>query len=108
VVPKARPVLLEPIIAVEVFTPNEMMGDVLGDLSPRRAHIVGTEAVGRLAKITALVPQAELYKYSTVLHSLTHGRGAHREKFHGYAEAPAEVAARVAAENKNGGRQDED
>ena len=108
VAPKTRPVLLEPVIEVEVFTPNEMMGDVLGDLSPRRAHIVATEAVGRLAKITALVPQAELYKYSTVLHSITHGRGAHREKFHGYAEAPSDVTARVAAANKDGRRHEEE
>ena len=95
-------------MAVEVFTPNDLMGDVLGDLSPRRAHIVGTEAVGRLAKISALVPQSELYKYSTVLHSITHGRGAHRETFRGYAEAPPDVAARVAAESKAGMRPEEE
>lgn len=99
VAPKARPVLLEPIMSVDVFTPSDVMGDVMGDLSPRRAHILHTEVVGRLTKITALVPQSELYKYSTALHSITHGRGTHKEKFHGYAEAPAEVAARVAEEN---------
>jgi elongation factor G len=101
IAPKARPVLLEPVMAVEVYTPSEMMGDVLGDLSPRRAQILATETAGRLTKVNALVPQAELYKYSTVLHSITHGRGTHREKFHGYAEAPGEVAARVAADNKD-------
>jgi elongation factor G len=47
-----------------------------------------------------VLPEAELYKYSTTLHSITHGRGTHRQKFHGYAEAPPEVAARVAAENQ--------
>jgi elongation factor G len=93
-------VLLEPIMQIEVLTPSEMMGDVIGDLSPRRGQIVSTESVGRLTKITALVPQAELYKYSTALHSMTHGRGTHHERFHGYAEAPPDVAARVAAENK--------
>jgi elongation factor G len=101
VAPKARPVLLEPIMAVDIFTPSEMMGDVLGDLSPRRAQILNTETVGRLTRVSALVPQAELYKYSTALHSITHGRGTHREKFHGYAEAPPDVAAKVAADNKD-------
>jgi elongation factor G len=50
--------------------------------------------------VRAIVPEAELYKYSTTLHSITHGRGTHREKFHGYAEAPPEVATRVAQENQ--------
>jgi elongation factor G len=107
IAPKARPVLLEPIMAVEIFTPSEMMGDVLGDLSPRRAQILSTETSGRLTKVNALVPKAELYKYSTVLHSITHGRGTHREKFHGYAEAPGDVTARVAAENKDRTKHDE-
>ncbi|MEO7476423.1 MAG: elongation factor G, partial [Gemmatimonadales bacterium] len=62
--------------------------------------ILGTEQDGRLIKVRAIVPQAELYKYSTTLHSITHGRGTHRETFHGYAEAPPDVAARVAAENQ--------
>jgi elongation factor G len=100
VAPRARPVLLEPIVAIEVYTPSDVLGEVLGDLSPRRGHILSTESVGRLTKVNALVPQAELYRYSTTLHSITHGRGTHREKFHGYAEVPADVAAKVAAENK--------
>ncbi len=109
VAPKARPVLLEPIIAIEIFTPSEMLGDVMGDLSPRRGHILSTEAAGRLTKVNALVPQAELYRYSTTLHSMTHGRGTHREKFHGYAEAPPDVTAKVAAENKDRhGKHDEE
>ena len=108
VAPKARPVLLEPVMAIDVFTPSEVLGDVLGDLSPRRAHILTTEAVGRLTRVSALVPQSELYKYATALHSITHGRGTHREKFHGYAEAPAEVAAKVAADNKDKMRHDDE
>jgi elongation factor G len=98
--PKARPVLLEPVIAVEVWSPSDILGDVLGDLSPRRAQILATEQDGRLTKINTLVPQAELYRYSTALHSITHGRGTHRERFHGYAEAPGDVAAKVSAEHK--------
>jgi elongation factor G len=97
---KARPVLLEPIMAVEIWAPSDLLGDVLGDLSPRRGQILSTEQDGRLTKINALVPRAELYRYSTALHSITHGRGTHRERFHGYAEAPPEVAAKVASEHK--------
>ena len=80
--------------------PTTLLGDVMGDLSSRRGQILGTEQDGRLTKVRAIVPEAELYKYSTTLHSITHGRGRHREKFHSYAEAPPEVAAKVAAENQ--------
>jgi elongation factor G len=100
VAPKARPVLLEPLVEVEAWAPDDVLGDVMGDLSARRGQILGTEADGRLTKVRAIVPEAELYKYSTTLHSITHGRGTHRQKFHGYAEAPPEVAARVAEENQ--------
>jgi elongation factor G len=97
---KARPVLLEPIMSVQVWVPSDLMGDVLADLSPRRAQILSSEQDGRLTKINALVPQAELYRYSTALHSITHGRGTHKERFHGYAEAPPDVATKVAADHK--------
>ena len=97
---KARPVLLEPIMMVEIWAPSDLLGDVLGDLSPRRGQILSTEQDGRLTKINALLPRAELYRYSTALHSITHGRGTHRERFHGYAETPPEVAAKVASEHK--------
>jgi len=100
VAPKARPVLLEPLVEVTTWTPDDVLGDVMGDLSARRGQILGTEQDGRLTKVRAIVPEAELYKYSTTLHSITHGRGTHREKFHGYAEAPPDVAAKVAAENQ--------
>jgi elongation factor G len=95
---KARPVLLEPILQVEVFTPDENLGEVMGDLSSRRGHILGTEPDGRLTKIKAMVPEAEMYKYSTQLHSITHGRGTFHAKFSSYQEAPPDVAAKVAAE----------
>ena len=85
---------------VETWAPDDVLGDVMGDLSSRRGHILGTEQDGRLTKVRAIVPEAELYKYSTTLHSITHGRGTHRQKRHGYAEAPAEVATKVAEENQ--------
>ena len=100
VTPKARPVLLEPIMTVQVRVPSDQLGDVLADLSPRRAHILNTESDGRNTLVNALIPQAELYRYSASLHSITHGRGSHTERFHGYAEVPGDVAARIAAEHK--------
>ncbi|HXE57663.1 MAG TPA: elongation factor G [Gemmatimonadales bacterium] len=100
VAPKCRPVLLEPLMDVEVLAPGDVLGDVMGDLSARRGQILGTEQAGRLTKVLAIVPEAELYRYSTALHSLTHGRGTFRQKFRGYAEAPPEVAAKVAAEHQ--------
>jgi elongation factor G len=96
---KARPVLLEPLMDLEVWAPDDVLGDVMGDLSSRRGQLLGTQQDGRLTKVRAIVPEAELYKYSTTLHSITHGRGTHRQKFRGYAEAPPEVSNRVAAEN---------
>ncbi len=100
VAPRAKPILLEPLLDVDVWTPEDVLGDVMGDLSARRGHILGTERDGRLTRVRAIVPEAELYKYSTTLHSITHGRGTHRQRLHGYAEAPPEVAAKVAEENQ--------
>ncbi|HET9293723.1 MAG TPA: elongation factor G [Gemmatimonadales bacterium] len=100
VAPKARPVLLEPLADIEVWTPEDVLGDVMGDLSARRGQILGTEADGRLTRVRAIVPEAELYRYSTSLHSITHGRGTFRHKFHGYVEAPPDVVAKVAADHK--------
>ena len=97
---KCRPVLLEPLLDLEIWTPEETLGDVMGDLSSRRGQILGTEPDGRLVKVKAIVPEAELYKYSTDLHSITHGRGSFRKSFHGYVAAPPDVTAKVAAESK--------
>ncbi len=100
VAPKAKPVLLEPLLDVTVRVPAEYLGDVMGDLSARRGQILGTESDGRLTVIKAIVPEAELYKYATTLHSITHGRGTFHQEFHSYADAPPEVTAKVAAEHK--------
>jgi elongation factor G len=100
VAPKCRPVLLEPLVTVEVLTPDDVLGEVMGDLSSRRGQILGTEQAGRLTKVRAIVPEAELYRYSTALFSITHGRGTYHQAPHGYAEAPPDVAAKVAAEHK--------
>ncbi len=97
---KCKPVLLEPLVDLEIWTPDDVLGDVMGDLSGRRGQILGTEPDGRLTKVKAIVPEAELYKYSTDLHSITHGRGTFRKSFHGYVPAPPEVAAKVAESSK--------
>jgi elongation factor G len=92
---EATPVLLEPVMEVEVLTPEEFMGDVMGDLSSRRGKILGIESAGRSQKVRALVPQSELYKYSTTLRSLTQGRAVHTRQFHAYEEVPQSEVARV-------------
>ena len=97
---RCRPVLLEPITEVEVWTPDDVLGDVMGDLSGRRGKILGSEPDGRLTKIKAYVPEAELYKYSTQLHSLTSGRGTFSWKFSSYEPVPPDIAKAVAAERE--------
>src|SRR3989441_6126721 len=100
VTPNARPTLLEPILELEVLTPDEYLGAVMGDLSSRRGHILGSDKDGRLTKVRALVPEAELDRYATTLHSLTHGRGTYRQKFHLYQEVPPDAAHKVAEARK--------
>ena len=100
VTPNARPVLLEPIVQVEAWTPEEYLGTVMGDLSSRRGQILGSEPDGRMTRIKALVPEAELDRYATQLHSITHGRGTYRQTFHAYQEVPPDVAAKVVEARK--------
>jgi elongation factor G len=94
---KCRPVLLEPLDEIEVTTPDEYLGDVLGDLSARRGQILGTRPAdsGRGTSVRAAVPQSELHLYATQLSSLTHGRGTVRRQFRGYEQMPIDAAQRV-------------
>jgi elongation factor G len=94
----ARPCLLEPIYTVAVTVPEEYVGAVLGDLSSRRGHILGVDSEGHFQTVRAEVPQKELYHYSTVVRSLTGGRGRHTEKFTRYAEVPTEYVQKILAE----------
>ena len=94
----AKPVILEPIMEVEVLVPDDYMGDIMGGLSMRRGKIQGTEQEGSLQKIKAQVPLSELYRYSTMLRSMTQGRATHRRKFSHYEEVPHEVAQKLIAE----------
>ena len=95
---KASPVLLEPIYEVEVTVPEEYMGDVIGDLNQRRGRILGMEPSGRKQIVKALVPLAELYKYSSTLRSITHGRGGHKRKFFTYEAVPANLVEKIKEE----------
>jgi elongation factor G len=97
---EAKPVLLEPIYELEVKVPEEYMGDVMGDISSKRGKILGMDSDGRFQIIKALVPLAELYKYSSNLRSLTQGRGVHKRKFDHYEEMPKEIEQKVIEEYK--------
>jgi elongation factor G len=94
----ATPCLLEPICIITVTVPEDFVGAVLGDLSSRRGHILGVEADGHFQSIRARVPQKELYHYSTVVRSLTGGRGRHAEEFSHYAEVPPDLTQKILAE----------
>ncbi|SNZ10909.1 elongation factor G [Persephonella hydrogeniphila] len=95
---KANPVLLEPIMFVEVDTPEEYMGDVMGDLSKRRGRILGSEKKGTTITIRAEVPLAEMFGYATDLRSLTQGRATFSMVFEKYEEVPKNIADEIAGE----------
>ncbi len=92
---KAHPVFLEPIMLLQVTTPEEYLGAVTGDLNARRAEIKGMDQRGKHRVLTALAPLAEMFGYSTTLRSLTQGRGTGIMEPHSYAQAPAHVAQEV-------------
>jgi elongation factor G len=98
-VKEASPCLLEPIMEISVTVPDEFMGDVNGDLNSRRGRILGMEATtGGRQVIRALVPESEILTYSTVLRSMTQGRGSYELKFDHYDEVPDHVAKAIVAE----------
>jgi elongation factor G len=99
-VPKCKPILLEPIMKVEVLTPEQNMGDVVGDLNRRRGQIEGMDSKGTAQVIKAKVPLSEMFGYVTQLRTLTSGRATSTMEFSHYAEAPANVAADVIAKSK--------
>ncbi len=99
VAPKCRPVILEPLDLLEIVVPDAFLGDVLGDVSGRRGHILGTEADGDRTTIRAVVPQSELHLYATQLYSLTHGFGTFTRRFNSYEQVPVDAVQRIIAEN---------
>ena len=91
----AGPIILEPIMAVEVVTPDDYMGDVMGDLSSRRGRIEGMEANGNAQNIRAQVPLSEMFGYSTDLRSRTQGRATYTMQFHSYQQVPEVIAQEI-------------
>jgi elongation factor G len=94
---KASPVLLEPIMAVEVVTPEDYMGDVIGDLSSRRGKVEGMEQRGASQVVRAQVPLAEMFGYATDLRSRTQGRATYTMQFHSYQQVPESISREIVA-----------
>ncbi len=103
---KAHPVLLEPVEDVEVVVPEEYMGDVMGDLSSRRGHILGMELRAGAQVIRAAVPLAQMFGYATDVRSMTQGRALYTMQFSHYAEVPSAIAQEIIAQQ--GGRNSND
>ena len=97
---KSKPVLLEPIVNIEVTVPGKFMGDITGDLSGRRGRIAGMDSIGNLQVIKAKVPMKEIGKYSTELRSLTGGEGSYTIEFSHYDVVPARLAEEIIARSK--------
>ena len=98
---EAKPVLLEPVMKVEVITPDDTLGAVIGDLNSKRGRVQGVEPqAGANQKITAMVPMAEMLTYANQLHSLTSGRGLYSMEFATYEELPSHLAQKIIAERE--------
>jgi elongation factor G len=94
---KAKPALLEPIMAVEVVTPEDYMGDVIGDLSSRRGKVGGMEPRGNSQVVRAQVPLSEMFGYATDLRSRTQGRATYTMQFHSYQQVPESISREIVA-----------
>lgn len=96
----AKPVILEPVMSMEVSVPDECMGDVIGDLNSRRGKVLGVDAKGHSQIIKAQVPMSEVLRYASDLRSMTSGRGEFQSEFSHYDELPAHLMEKVQAEAK--------
>jgi len=99
----ASPALLEPILEVDVVVPDEFMGDVMGQITSKRGHVLGMDSADGLQHLKAQVPQAEMFHYATELRSITQGRGRFSWKVDHYAEVPHNIADKVVAEAASNG-----
>jgi len=98
---EAKPVLLEPVMRVEVYVPDEYLGDVMGDMNKRRGKILGMEPQDDGAqKVLAEAPQAEMFKYAIELRAMTQGRGNFTMKFERYEEVPQHLAEKIIEQHK--------
>lgn len=105
---EAKPIILEPIYKVTVKTPEEFMGDLLGDISSRRGKVLGMDTDGHWQLIHTLIPLKELYKYQTTLRSKTHGRATHSRQFDHYEEMPFELAQKIMADYQKSRKEEEE
>ena len=96
---QAKPILLEPIMKVEICVPDEYMGDIIGGINKRRGRVLGMEQEGNLQKVNAEVPLAEMFKYTTDLRSMTQARGSFTSEFERYEEVPESEAKKIIEEN---------
>jgi len=94
---RAKPVLLEPVMKVEVVTPEDFLGDVIGDLSRRRGKVAGQEPRGNAMAVDATVPLSEMFGYATDMRSATQGRASYTMQFERYEEVPSNVAEEIVA-----------
>jgi elongation factor G len=92
---KAKPVLLEPVMKVEVSAPEEYLGEIIGDFTGRRGRILGTEQKGGLQLVRGVVPLSEIFGYATELRSHTQGRGVYNMEFYRYEEVPQSIATKI-------------
>ncbi len=97
---QGQPVLLEPIMNIQVTVPDSFMGDTIGDLNTKRARVLATQPQDGMTLIEALVPLAEILRYATELRSLTQGRGSYTMEFSHYQEVPAQIAQKIVTESK--------
>jgi len=98
--PEADPTLLEPILEVEVIVPDAYMGDVMGQITAKRGHVLGMDSSDGMQHLRAQVPQAEMFHYATELRSITQGRGRFNWKLDHYAEVPGTISERVIADHQ--------
>ncbi len=103
---EANPVLLEPIMSVEVIVPEEYTGDIMGDLNSRRGRILGMDSKGRKQIIKAQVPLSEMFRYAIALRSMTSGRGTFTMKFSHYEEVPPDLAKKIIAQAQKEAEED--
>ena len=97
----SKPVLLEPIVNVEITVPSEFMGDITGDINSRRGRILGMDSIGGLQVVRAQVPMAEVLRYATDLRSMTGGAGSYSMELSHYDAVPARIAEKVIEQAKS-------
>ena len=97
---KCNPVILEPIMKVEVVIPEEYLGDIMGDITSRRGRVEGMEARGNAQMVHAMVPLSEMFGYATSLRSNTQGRGTFSMHFDHYEEVPKSISEEIIKKNK--------